>query len=121
MLNGGGPDVSTQSGVVTLNLHTLVRQLAATLGISSQVAAVQSMLQGSGRVGPRCGSTRWAPTSGVAASRYRPLEFSITGAIEMIEIEFSGALSDEERRQIHDRHMGAAISSERDLRGFDHC
>ena len=47
MLNGGGPVVSTESGVVTLNLHTLVSQLAATLGISSQVAAVQSKLQGS--------------------------------------------------------------------------
>ena len=47
VLNGGGPAVSTRSGVVTLNLHTLVSQLAATLGISSQVAAVQSKLQGS--------------------------------------------------------------------------
>ncbi len=46
VLNGGGPVVSTKSGVVTLNLHTLVNQLAATLGISSQVAAVQSKLQG---------------------------------------------------------------------------
>ena len=47
VLNGGGPVVSTQSGVVTLNLHTLVSQLAAPLGVSSQVAAVQSKLQGS--------------------------------------------------------------------------
>ena len=47
VLNGGGPGVSTKSGVVTLNLHTLVSQLAATLGVSSQVAAVQSKLQGS--------------------------------------------------------------------------
>ena len=47
VLNGGGPVVSTESGVVTLNLHTLVSQLAATLGLSSQVAAVQSKLQGS--------------------------------------------------------------------------
>jgi hypothetical protein len=47
VLNGGGPVVSTGSGVVTLNLHTLVSQLASTLGISSQVAAVQSKLQGS--------------------------------------------------------------------------
>jgi hypothetical protein len=47
VLAGGGPAVSTHSGVVTLNLHTLVSQLAATLGISSQVAAVQSKLQGS--------------------------------------------------------------------------
>ena len=47
VLNGGGPVVSTQSGVVTLNLHTLVSQLAGSLGLSSQVAAVQSKLQGS--------------------------------------------------------------------------
>jgi Short C-terminal domain len=47
VLNGGGPAVSTKAGVVTLNLHTVVAQLAATLGISSQVAAVQSKLQGS--------------------------------------------------------------------------
>jgi hypothetical protein len=47
VLNGGGQGVSTKSGVVTLNLHTLVSQLAATLGLSSQVAAVQSKLQGS--------------------------------------------------------------------------
>ena len=47
VLNGGGPVVSTESGVVTLNLHTLVSQLVATLGLSSQVAPVQSKLQGS--------------------------------------------------------------------------
>ena len=47
VLNGGGPVVSTGSGVVTLNLHTLVSQLAATVGLSSQLAAVRSKLQGS--------------------------------------------------------------------------
>ncbi len=47
VLNGGGPVVSTQSGVVTLNLHALTSQLAATLGISNQVAAAQSKVQGS--------------------------------------------------------------------------
>jgi hypothetical protein len=47
VLSGGGPVASTASGVVTLNLHQLVDQLASTLGISSQVAAVQSKLQGS--------------------------------------------------------------------------
>jgi Short C-terminal domain len=47
VLNGGGPTVSTKSGVVTLNVHALVSQLAASLGLSSQVAAVQSKLQGS--------------------------------------------------------------------------
>ena len=35
VLNGGGPVVSTQSGVVTLNLHALVSELAATLGVST--------------------------------------------------------------------------------------
>ena len=47
VLNGGGQGVSTKSGVVTLNLHTLVSQLASTLGLSSQVASVQSKLEGS--------------------------------------------------------------------------
>jgi hypothetical protein len=47
VLNGGGPVVSTRSGVVSLDLHTLVTQLAATVGLSSQVAAVRSKLQGS--------------------------------------------------------------------------
>ena len=47
VLNGGGPAVSTGSGVVILNLHTLVSQLAATLGVSGQVAALQSKVQGS--------------------------------------------------------------------------
>jgi len=44
VLNGGGPVVSTKSGVVTLNLQALVKQLAATLGVSSQVAAVKQKL-----------------------------------------------------------------------------
>ncbi len=47
VLGGGGPVVSTRSGVVSLNLHTLVSQLAATVGLSSQLAAVRSKLQGS--------------------------------------------------------------------------
>jgi len=44
VLNGGGSVVSTKSGVVTLNLQALVKQLAATLGITSQVLAVQQKL-----------------------------------------------------------------------------
>ena len=47
VLAGGGPVASTQSGVVSLNLHALVTQLAATVGLSSQAAALQSKLQGS--------------------------------------------------------------------------
>jgi hypothetical protein len=47
VLNGGGPVVSTRSGVVSLDLHSLVSQLAASVGLSSQLAAVRSKLQGS--------------------------------------------------------------------------
>ena len=47
VLSGGGPVVSTQSGVVSLNVRSLITQLAATVGLSSQAAAVQSKLQGS--------------------------------------------------------------------------
>jgi hypothetical protein len=47
IINGGGPVVSTQGGEVVLNLHTLVDQLAATLGVEQQVAAARSKLQGS--------------------------------------------------------------------------
>jgi hypothetical protein len=37
ILNGGGNTVSTNNGQVTLDLHSLVDQLAATLGIQKQV------------------------------------------------------------------------------------
>jgi hypothetical protein len=47
VLNGGGPILSTGSGVVTLNLHPLVDELAGSVGLSSQVAAARSQLQGS--------------------------------------------------------------------------
>ena len=46
ILNGGSKTVSTQGGNVTLNLNSIVSQLAAGLGVQSQFAAVQSKLQG---------------------------------------------------------------------------
>jgi hypothetical protein len=45
IINGAGSLATTNGGVVTLNLHAIVDQLAKTLGIQSQVAAVQSKLQ----------------------------------------------------------------------------
>jgi hypothetical protein len=45
IINGGGSAVSTNGGVVTLNLHTVVSQLASALGVQTQVAAAQSKLQ----------------------------------------------------------------------------
>ena len=37
IINGGGSTVSTHGGDVTLNLHTVVDQLASSLGIQTQV------------------------------------------------------------------------------------
>jgi hypothetical protein len=45
IINGGSKLASTNGGVVTLNLHAIIAQLASTLGVQSQVAAVQSKLQ----------------------------------------------------------------------------
>src|SRR4051794_18818663 len=47
VIDGGGSVVSNADGNVTLNLHTLVTQLATSLGVQDQVAAAQSKLQGS--------------------------------------------------------------------------
>ncbi len=44
IINGGGSLVSTKEGVVTLNLHAVVAQLAAALGVQSQVAAATAAL-----------------------------------------------------------------------------
>ena len=46
IINGGGDVVSTNEGAVTLDLHALVSELAARLGIEEQVAAAQSKAQG---------------------------------------------------------------------------
>jgi hypothetical protein len=47
ILKGGGKTVSTSNGEVTLQLHTLLVQLAAQLGLQQQFESVQSKLQGS--------------------------------------------------------------------------
>src|SRR3954449_8566917 len=47
VIDGGGSVVSNADGNVTLNLHTLVTQLATSLGVQDQVAAARSKLQGS--------------------------------------------------------------------------
>ncbi len=69
ILNGGGKVVSTKQGAVTLNLHELVTALGAQLGLSSQVASLQSKAQGAsgaaarGAVQQKLGITL-PPTSG---------------------------------------------------------
>lgn len=45
IINGGGSAVSTNGGVVTLDLHSIVTQLGAALGVQQQVAAAVSKLQ----------------------------------------------------------------------------
>ena len=47
LLEGGGNTVGTKNGEVTLNLRSIVDQLAGTLGISSQVNAARSQAQSS--------------------------------------------------------------------------
>jgi hypothetical protein len=47
VINGGNASISTDNGQVVLNLRPLVDQLAASLGVSNQVAAARSKLQGS--------------------------------------------------------------------------
>jgi hypothetical protein len=45
IIDGGGALASTHGGVVTLNLHAIVSQLAASLGIQQQVAAAAAKLK----------------------------------------------------------------------------
>ncbi len=47
ILNGGSKAVSTNNGVVALQLHPLLVQLASQLGLQEQLTSVQSKLQGS--------------------------------------------------------------------------
>jgi hypothetical protein len=47
ILKGGSKTLTTNNGVVTLQLHPLLVQLAAQLGLQQQFEAVQSKLQGS--------------------------------------------------------------------------
>lgn len=46
ILNGGGKAVSTENGVVALNLHELVTELGNRLGVGAQVAAAREKLAG---------------------------------------------------------------------------
>jgi hypothetical protein len=45
IINGGNSLASTHGGVVTLNLHAIVDQLAGALGIQQQVAAARAQLK----------------------------------------------------------------------------
>lgn len=49
ILNGGGKVVSTTNGEVVLNLHELLTQLAAQLGLSSQLNSAREKLGASGK------------------------------------------------------------------------
>ena len=69
ILKGGNKTISTNNGEVTLQLHTLLVQLAAQLGLRQQFENVQSKLQGStgetarGAVQEKLG-VKLPPTSG---------------------------------------------------------
>jgi hypothetical protein len=50
IIDGGGSLASTNGGVVTLNLHAIVDQLASALGAEGAVSAARSQLQGNAGV-----------------------------------------------------------------------
>ncbi len=56
ILNGGNALISTKNGVVVLNLHEVVTQLAAQLGVSSQVATAREKLNGASGAAARTGA-----------------------------------------------------------------
>src|SRR5947209_6973482 len=94
IINGGGNTVSTKNGEVTLDLHALVAQLAATLGVGSEVAAVQSKLQGGAGASARntaqqkLGITLPPHTGQLVIMRSSQLKFAqdIAGAIKGLAI-----------------------------------
>jgi hypothetical protein len=53
ILNGGSKTVSTSSGVVTLNLHELITNLAAQLGLRSQLESAREKLPSGARAKAR--------------------------------------------------------------------
>src|SRR4051812_1032890 len=74
ILDDKGNAVSTNGGVVTLNLHTVVDGLAARLGLEKQVAAARSQLQG----------TAGATARGVAQQKLGVTLPANTGQIEIL-------------------------------------
>ena len=53
VLNGGGSAVSTQGGLVVLNVRPLITQLAASVGLSKQLATVRSKIPNGARATAR--------------------------------------------------------------------
>jgi hypothetical protein len=96
IINGGGKAVSTKNGVVTLNLHELVAELGATLGIGNQVAAAQQKLQGSAGAAARTAAQQklgitLPPSSGqLVLMKSSQLKFAqdVAGAIKGFAIVF---------------------------------
>ncbi len=80
ILNGGSKTISTKNGVVTLQLHPLLVQLAAQLGLQQQLATVQSKLQGStgtlarGAVQQKLGVTLPPPSGNIVILRSSQLK-----------------------------------------------
>ncbi len=81
VLNGGTNVVSTNNGVVTLDLHNLVTQLAGQVGVEQQVAGVQAKL-----------GDKLPPTAGqlvILRSKQLKTAQNITKAIRHLSIVFT--------------------------------
>jgi hypothetical protein len=90
IINGGGSRASTNGGVVTLNLHAIVNQLAAALGVQQQVSAAASQLKAnSGTV--QTGATQLGITLPPASGRLVIMRSSQLGTVQDIAGGIKGA------------------------------
>src|SRR4051794_4846121 len=100
VVDGGSDAVSTTNGEVVLNMRPLVDQLAAALGVSTQVAAARTQLQGaagSGAAGggqKRVGITLPASTGKLVIMRSENLKTAqnIASAIKGLAIVLTGLM-----------------------------
>jgi hypothetical protein len=90
IINGGGSLASTNGGVVTLNLHAIVNQLGASLGVEQQVAAATSKLQANaGTV--RAGAGQLGVTLPPASGRLVIMRSNQLGTVQDIAEAIKGA------------------------------
>jgi hypothetical protein len=96
IINGGTKVVSTSNGTVSLNLRTLVDQLAAQVGLSSQVNAARAQVQGAlpqiqAAAQSKLGVTLPANTGQIVIMRSNQLKTvqDVAGAIRHLAVWFT--------------------------------
>jgi hypothetical protein len=90
IINGGGSLASTNGGVVTLDLHAIVSQLGAALGVQQQVAAAQSALQ-SNAAKVKAGAAQLGITLPPSSGRLVIMRSNQLGTVQSIASDIKGA------------------------------